>query len=84
MSGAAKIGGFALGGPLGALAVGKLLKGPKAPKSPKAPPPAPRISDADASGRRALSKLKRRRGLGSTVLTAGLGKSSASAATGTL
>lgn len=59
------------------------LTPPKAPKVPPAPPPAPRISSADASGRGARGKLKRRRGLGSTVLTQGLGKSSASAATGT-
>jgi hypothetical protein len=70
MSGVAKsvIGGLGLGGVLG-------VKAPKAPKVPKAPPPAPRISGADASGRRASGRLKRRKGLDSTVLTFGLGKS---------
>ena len=63
--------------------IGEFIR-PKPPTPPKAPPPSPRISSADASGRRALSRLKRRRGLGSTVLTAGLGQSSASAATGTI
>lgn len=79
MSGVAKT----LFSPLGGLLGGILPKAPKAPKAPKVPPPAPRISGADASGRGARGKLKRRKGLGSTVLTQGLGKSSASAATGT-
>ena len=59
------------------------LKAPKAPKVPTPPPPAPRISSADASGRNARGRLRRRSGLGSTVLTQGLGRSSASVATGT-
>ena len=83
MSGAAKLIGGPARGLFGDL-VGGLFKAQKAPKPPKAPPPAPRISAADASGRNALGRLRRRKGLGSTVLTAGLGKSSASAATGTL
>lgn len=63
--------------------IGSILSGPKAPKSPKPTPPAPRVKAADASARGTSGRLKRRKGLSSTVLTFGLGKGSGTNSTGT-
>lgn len=43
------------------------LFGGSAPKTPEAPP-APTINDAEASGQDAADRLRRRRGMASTIL----------------